>query len=207
MTIKRLPHEFWTDYLVRTLQGKGYDVPMDISTNTGGDGEISYVYLDREIKTNKGEVKFKKMIDFNMDVFDANRKNLEQLSFAGNNEYFLINERDEGEEYAYRQFGFIVEDDVKATVQDHSSCWKVPNYPGRNSWEGFPLIEKYKKVRGIFYPKSLVDDVINYIQLVGTPDKPVKIEQPKRNYSQGPGLGLKQIQTGIRFDEEKDEGD
>jgi len=194
--IRRLPHEFWTDYLVRRLKSEGLSVPINISTNSDGDGEISYVMFDREIKTNKGEVGFNKMIDFNMDVFDANKKSLEQLSFAGHNEYFLINERDEGEKWAYRQFGFIVEDDIKATVQDHSSCWKVPNHPGRNSWKDVPLIEKYKDAKRIFYPKILVDDVIRYIKDVGVAfDKPKNVESRKRSIVPGPSLGISQIQT------------
>jgi hypothetical protein len=203
--IKRIPYEFWTDYLVRRLGLEGIQTPIEISTDSDGDSEISWIWLNKEIKTNKGEVSFNRMLDFNRDVFEANRKDLEKLSFSGYNEYFVINERDKGEGLAYRQFGFMIDDRNKVEITDHSSEWRVPNFPGRNSWADFPLIEKYKK-RNTGNPKTLVDDVVKYIKTIGILSKePKKIEQPRRAYSQGPSLGLSLSQRQINEFPNRDE--
>ncbi|MFH1801451.1 MAG: hypothetical protein ABH804_01300 [archaeon] len=206
--IRRLPNEFWTGYLVRRLGYEGYKVKDFRCTNIDADNEEgkSWIFLENEIKTSKGEIKFNRMFNLDKNIFTANKKGLEDLSMKPACEYFLIHERDEGQEYAYRDFGFIIEDDVKATIQEHSSETRVPNFPGRNSWADLPLIEKYKGVEGVFYPKCLVDDVVRYVKIVGTPDKPVKIEKPKRDYSQGHNLGLRiaQIQVPEIPDKEED---
>jgi len=207
--LRRWTNECWTDYLVRRMTNEGYKVRDFSCSDLDGDNEEneSWIFLTNKIPTSKGEIKLSKMFNINKNIFTANKKGFNDLSMKLAHEYFIISERDKGEEYAYRDFGFIVEDDVKATIQEHSSENRVPNFPGRNSWADVPLIEKYKKQNGIFYPKSLVDDVFNYVQLVGTPDKPVKIERPKRNHSQGPSLGLSLSQRQICEFPNRDEDD
>lgn len=188
---KRKPHELWGDYLTRKLKAEGYAVGELHFEGIDADGDISWLFLDKEIGTNKGKVTFNRMFDFNKDIFQANSKNLRELSVDNFNEYFQILEIDEGEENPYRDFGFIITNLNEAEIIDHSSGYQVPYFPGRNNWDDMPLIEKYRYLESV-KPKQLVDDVFKYIQLVGVPfndSKESRIVKP--SYSDRLNLELK----------------
>lgn len=204
---RRLSNELWIDYLVRNMREKGYEIPdlgqrNDLFTApeaiVSGDGEISDIHLSTGIRTNKGKIDLVRMISFDGDIFASRKDELYKIRCAGPSDFFWIEEGDND-----RYFQFYIDPENKVEITEHSSNLNPLKFP-EASWRDFPLIEKYKN-RNKGNPKSLVDDVIKYINLVGTPDKPVKIKKPRTSYSQGPGLGLSLSQRQIYEFPEDDE--